>query len=88
MDAKFDIEKHTKGFSKGLAVKQQLPSIMAILTLIGALGSKRLKQCMENGDAIPAKLRATIKEAMDTCSELNLVLPGSLQAKATHFSKE
>ncbi len=85
-EAGFDVSGHIKSYDKGISLKQGMLSIMAILTLIGGLSSKRFKRSLENGEAIPPNLKATIKETMDTCVQLTLTLPGTLQVKANHFA--
>ena len=61
---------------------------MAVIALVKTMGSKRFVKAVEEKTTIPPLLLKNLSETMKSCSDLNLNVPGALQAKALRFVKK
>lgn len=85
--ADVDIGKHVKAYDTSVALRRKLLTLMAIMTLIGTMSSKRFNRALQNGESIPPNLKSALKDTIETCVDLGLELPGTLQAKGLHWAK-
>jgi hypothetical protein len=61
---------------------------MAAIALVKTMGSKRFVKAVDEKTTIPHVLLKNLSETMKSCSDLNLNIPGALQAKALRFIKK
>ena len=57
-------------------------SILASVTLIKILSSKKVRKSIEQKQPIPQKAKRHLSDTMQMCKDLSLTVPGSLQARA------
>ena len=69
------------------SIHHMATSLMAIITVVKTLGSKRATKALESKSPLPAVLIKSLNETMNSCTELSLNIPGALQAKALQFLK-
>lgn len=60
-------------------------SVLATTALIALMGSKKFNRIIAAKEAVPQKIRTQLQETMRSCKDLNLNVPGALQAKALSF---
>ena len=60
-------------------------SVLASYTLMKVLSSKRFVKAVAAGQPPPANLVTNLAEAMQTCRDMSLSVPGDLQARALKF---
>jgi len=82
------VGKHFKVADKAFAVRGQMLTVMAMIALIGTLSCKRFKRAIADKKPIPSNLKTSLSNTLGTCKEMNLTIPGSLQAKALHFCSD
>ena len=77
----------TRNNSKqAVAVQNNLMSVVSVLVLAKIMGTKRFTRAVEGGTPVPTKLANELSEALETCAEYTLVIPGGLQAQAVMYS--
>ena len=67
-------------------MQNNLMSVVSVLVLAKIMGTKRFVKAVEGGTSVPAKLANELSEALATCAEYTLVIPGGLQAQAVMYS--
>ena len=73
-------------FDGAAAARITLLSLMASIGLIQNLSAKKTARAVKEGKPLPDNLRESLTKTMAACTELNLSIPGTLQAKTLHFS--
>ncbi len=85
--AGIDVGKHVKAYDTSVALRRKLLTLLAIMTLIGSMSCKRFNRALQNGESLPPNLKSALKDTIETCVDLGLELPGTLQAKGLHWGK-
>ena len=62
-----------------------ITSVMADVAIVKLFGCKKFQNAIQSGERGPGKLVKTLKDTMETCKSLGLVVPANLQAQALYF---
>ena len=67
-------------------MQNNLMSIVSVLVIVKIMSTKRFLKAVDTASAIPTKFAKELSEALETCAEYTLVIPGGLRAQAVMYS--
>ena len=72
--------------AKSLCVN--LMTVLATVTVVKILSSKRVQRAIAAGEAVPKSLVTNLEQTLDACTQSSLPIPGELQALALRHTRK
>ena len=72
--------------AKSLCVN--LMTVLATVTVVKILSSKRVQRAIAAGEAVPKSLVTNLEQTLDACTQSSLPIPGELQGLALRAHQE